>query len=81
MNKSDISNLVKNYELNTRLAALAPKAESKAEQDKIAKLQTHNLNYFLGKKFSTDDGSQNMYESTLYTLELRKDKGTDYVLT
>ena len=33
--------------------------------------------------FTSDDGSQNMfvYQPTLDTLELKKDKGTDYVLS
>ena len=44
-------------------------------------LQTYDLNYFLGKNLFGNDVSQNMsdYQLTLYTLELRKDKGTDYV--
>ena len=39
---------------------LGTKVELKAEQDKIVKLQTHDLSYFLGKIFFGDDGSQNM---------------------
>ena len=31
-------------------------AESKAEQDKIVKLQTNDLSFFLGKDFFGDDG-------------------------
>ena len=33
--------------------------------------------------FTSNDGSQNtfVYQSTLNTLELKKDKGTDYVLS
>ena len=45
------SNLVKNSELNTNFAALAIKAELKAEHAKIVKLQTHVLNYFIDKIF------------------------------
>ena len=47
MNKYDISNLVK----NTELATLATKTESKAEQDKIMKLQAFDSSYFYGNIF------------------------------
>ena len=40
VDKSDISNLIKISDLNTKLAALAAKAQLKAEQDKIVKLKT-----------------------------------------
>ena len=52
-------------------------------QDKIVKLETRDLSYFLGKNFFCDDGFQNIfvYQPTADTLELKKDKGTDYVLT
>ena len=49
VNKSDISNLMKNFDLNIKLATLETKAELKAEQHKIVKLQTRDLRYFLGK--------------------------------
>ena len=76
VNKCNVSNLVKNSDLNTNLAALATKAELKEEKDKVVKQQTHDLNYFLGKIFFGDDGSQNMfvYHPTLETLQLKKDK-------
>ena len=48
VNKFNIPNLVKNSDLNATLAALAIKPELKAEQNKIFKLQTHLLCYFLG---------------------------------
>ena len=51
VDKSDISNLVNNSDLNTKLATLATKAELEAEQDTIVKLQTHNLSDVLGKIF------------------------------
>ena len=62
---------------------LGTKVELKAEQDKIVKLQTHDLSYFLGKIFFGDDGSQNMifYQPKLETFVLKKDKDTDYVLS
>ena len=46
---------------------LATKTELKAEQDKIVKLQTYDLSYFLGKNFFGDDVFQNMflYQKTL----------------
>ena len=83
VNKSHISNLVKNSDLNTNLSTLATKAELKAEQDKIVKLQTHDLSYFLGKNFFGDDGSQNMfaYQPALDMLELEKDKSIDCILS
>ena len=40
LDKSNISNLVKNSTLNRKLATLPKNAELKAEQHKIAKLQT-----------------------------------------
>ena len=49
--KSNISNLIKNSDLNTKLATLATKAELQAKQNKIVKLQTRDLSYFLGKIF------------------------------
>ena len=44
-------------------------------------LQIFDLSYFLGKNVFGDDGFQNrlVYQETLNTLELREDKGTDYV--
>ena len=58
--------------MNRKVATLATKAGLKAEQDKIAKLETCNFNYFLGKIFFGDDSSQNMfvYQPTLNTPEL-----------
>lgn len=38
-NISDISNLVRNFDLSTKLAILATKTELKANQSKIVKLQ------------------------------------------
>ena len=56
-NKSNISNLVKNSDLNTKLTALATKAELKVEQDKIMKLQAFDSNCFRGKSYFEDDGT------------------------
>ena len=46
---------------NTKLAALAVKAELKAEQDKIVKLEALDSSFVHGKKFFGDDGFQNMF--------------------
>ena len=43
VNESNISSLVKDSDLNTKLGTLAAKVELKAEQDKIVKLQMHDL--------------------------------------
>ena len=40
VNKYDVSNLVKNSDLNKKLLILATKAELKPEEDKPIKLQT-----------------------------------------
>ena len=49
VSKSIISGIVKNFDLNIKLATLVTKAELKAEQDKTMKLQTYDLSYFRGK--------------------------------
>ena len=76
--KIHISYIVKNSKLGT----LATKTELKQKQDKIAKLQSFDSNYFLGKICFGDDDFQNMffYHTTFDMLELKKDKGTDYIL-
>ena len=45
VDKSDISNLAKNSDLDTKLAARAKKADLKAEQDKTTKLQAFDSDY------------------------------------
>ena len=74
-NKPDISNLVRKSDLNANLAALATKVVLKVEEDKVVRLQTFDLIYFLGKNVLGFDGFQNMfiYQPTLNTLELKKD--------
>ena len=49
INESNISDLVRNSDLNTKFETLATKAELKADQDKIVELQTHDLSCFLDK--------------------------------
>ena len=53
-------------------------------QKKLNILITNGYNFFLGRiYFTSNDGSQNtfVYQPTIDTLELNKDKGTDYVLS
>ena len=53
-------------------------------QKKVDSLTTKYYKLFLGRMYyTTKDESQNMfiYQSTLDTLELKKDKGADYVLS
>ena len=45
--------------LNTKLATLATKAELKAEQDKIMKLQGFDSHYFRSEIHFQDDETQN----------------------
>ena len=56
----------------------------KPEQEKIVKLGAFNSNYFHGKIFFGDDGSQNMFvyqlDNTWY-VGVKKDKRIDYVLS
>ena len=49
-NKSDISNLMKDFDLKIKHATLGTKAELKAEQHKSVKLQTVIYINFLAKK-------------------------------
>ena len=51
VNKSEISNLVKNSDFNTKLATSATKVESKAEQDKIVKLEAFDSSYLMVRIF------------------------------
>ena len=73
VDKSAIAGFINNADLNKKVATLATKAELKADQDKTVKLETNDLNYFLGKIFFGDDGSQNMfvYQPTFNMLELK----------
>ena len=65
VNKSNISNLVKNSELNIKPATLATKEELKLEQEKMWSI------FLLVKVF----------EICLFNiLELKLDKGTEYLI-
>ena len=61
INKSDIFRFINASDLNKKIEILAKKAELKAEQDKIVKLETYDLSYFLGKNVFGDGGSQNIF--------------------
>ena len=82
VDKSAISGFINNADLNKKVATLAAKAELNTEEDKVIKLKTYDLIQFLGKIFFGDDGFQNMfvYQPTFNMLELKIDKGTDYVI-
>ena len=45
--------------MNKKIATLTSKAELKAEQDKIIRLQAFHSSYFCGKSHFEDDGTQN----------------------
>ena len=45
--------------MNKKVATLATKAELKAEQDKIIKLEAFDSSYFCGKSHFEDDETQN----------------------
>ena len=49
LGKSNVSNLVRSSDLNTKLATLVTKSKIKIEKDKIMKLQAFDLSYFCGK--------------------------------
>ena len=75
VNKSDISNLLKSYDLDTKLATLAAKVELNPEEGKIVKLKIFDSSYFCNKIFFGDDDLQNMfvYQSTFNMLDLKID--------
>ena len=53
----------------------------KKNEEKMEKLQMFDLSYFLGKLYFCDDGFGNMFvnEATFNMLELKEDKGTEYL--
>ena len=68
-------------DLNKKIAKLATKAELKVEQDKIVKLQTHDLSYFIDK--NGDDGFQSMLscQARFSRLNLKKGRDIDSVFS
>ena len=79
VDKSPISGFINNDDLDKKVATLATKAELKAEQEKIAKLETYDINYLLGKNFLV----MMLFKICLFmnqtfsTLELKPDKDTE----
>ena len=59
VNKFDIAGFIGSSILNKKVATLATKAELKAEQDKITKLEAFDSSYFRGQSHFEDNGSQN----------------------
>ena len=59
--KSNIFNLVKSSDLNTKLPTLVTKAELKPEEDNIAKLEALDSSYFHDKNIFGDDGFKNIF--------------------
>ena len=59
-----------------KIKTVAAKVELETEQNKIVKLQTHGLSYFLGKYFFGDCNFQNIfvYQSPFSALELKRTK-------
>ena len=58
---SDISNLVYNSDLNTKLTTSSAKGELKTKKDTIMNHQTFDSSYFHGKSYFEDDGTQNYF--------------------
>ena len=80
MNKTDFDSKLTSF--NRRISS--NKTKHFEVQKKLNSLITANYNFFLGRiYFTCNDGSQStfVYQPTLNTLELKKDKGTAYVLS
>ena len=84
VNKFDISGFGfrNGSDLKKKIETLAKKEELKAEQDELVKVEKYDLSYFLSKKLLDIGGFPKMfvYQATLITLQLQKDKSTDYVI-
>ena len=59
VDKSGVYGFISNFDLDKEIAALATKAELKAEQDKIVKFQAFDSRYVRSKNHFEDDGTQN----------------------
>ena len=80
VNKTDFDNKLTSF--NKRIAS--NKTKHLEAQKRLNSLITKEYNFILGRiYFTSNDGSQNtfVYQQTLDTLELRKDKFTDCVLS
>ena len=82
MNKTDFNNKLTSF--NKPIISNKTKRLEENIQKKLNSLITKNYKFFLGRiYFTSNDGSQNtfVYQATLAALKLKKDKGTDYVLS
>ena len=80
MNKTDFDNKLTSF----KRKITSNKTEYLEVQKKLNSLITNDYNFSLGRMyFTSNDRSQNMlaYQPKLDMLELKKDKGTDYVLS
>ena len=78
--KTDFDNKLTSFNRKTT----SNKTKYLEAQKKLNSLKTKDNNFFWCRIFfTTNDGSQNafVYQPTLDTLELQKDKGTDYALS
>ena len=78
--KTDFNNKLTSY--NRRITS--NKIRYLEVQKKLESLMTNDYNFYLGRMyFTSNDGSQStfVYQPTLDTLELKKHRGTDYVLS
>ena len=80
VNKTDFDNKLTSFSRQVT----SNKTKHLEVQKKLNSLITKDYNFFLGRiYFKSDDGSQNkfVYQPTLDSIELKKDKDTDYVLS
>ena len=80
MSKTDFDKKLANF--NRKITP--NKTKYSEVQKKLNSLITNYYNFFLGRMyFTSHDGSQNtfFYQIALNILELKIDKGTDYILT
>ena len=83
------ANLVTKTDFNKKLTSLNKKITSNKTkylevQKKLHSVITKDYNFFLGRiYFTSNDRSQNtfVFQSTLHSLQLKKDKCTHYVLS
>ena len=80
IDKSNMSGFIKNADLAKKLAILAAKAELKAEQDKILKLQAFNWSSFRGKCHFEKDCTQNYLVFQLIYRYFKKIGNTGYFI-
>ena len=73
---------LKQANLTRKSDAYAVSQHTDKNKEEIEKPQTFDLTYFLGKTFFGDNGFQNMfvYQPTLNTFELKKDKRTEHFI-